>query len=345
MKIKQVITLLIIVTISSTLKSQNAAGDYMDKIGQQFDQISSNTWDYVSAASHGKSARKIENRRHELIKTTAEAQQTINKMEPFQGDASLKDTVLSYLQLSYDVLNKDFAKIVDMEDIAEQSYDNMEAYLLAQQMADDKLDKANDNMIQEQKKFAASHGITLTDNKTTITKKLETSSAVIKYYNEVYLIFFKSYKQEAYLLNAMNTNDVNGMEQNKNALIKCSTAGLKSLDTIKSFKGDISLVTSAKELLNFYKTESSTKMKDVIDYFLAKEKYDKIKAAYDAKDKSSLTQADADQYNKAVNELNTSAKKYSATNDDLNKKRAVAVDNWNKTAAKFMDTHVPKYKQ
>jgi hypothetical protein len=345
MKIKQIITLLIVITISSTARSQTAAIDYMDKISDQFKSIMSDTWDYVSAASHGKNARKIENRRIDLVKTIADAQKTINKMQDFEGDASYRDTVLSYLQLSYNVLNKDFAKIVDMEDIAEQSYDNMEAYLLAEQMADEKLDKANDNLTQEEEKFAGAHGITLTENKTKVAKKLETSSAVIKYYNVVYLIFFKSYKQEVYLINAMNTSDVNGMEQNKNALITCSANGLKSLDTVKSFKGDASLVTSAKALLNFYKMESSTKMKEVIDYFMAKEKFDKIKAAYDAKDESSRTQADVDQYNKAINELNASTKKFSTLNDDLNKKRSTAIDNWNNTATKFMDTHVPKYKQ
>ena len=345
MKIKQIAILLTVVLFSSTARSQSPALAYMDKIDSQFKNIMYDSWDYVSAASHGKTARKIDNRRKDLLKTTANAQKVISKMEDFEGDKSYRDTVLSYLQLSYNVFNKDYAKIVDMEEIAEESYDNMEAYMLAQQLAEDKLDKANDNLNQETEKFAAAHGITLVKDDDKVSKKLQTSSKVIKYYNVIYLIFFKSNKQEMYLIDAMNKNDVNGMEQNKNALITCSTAGLKALDTIKSFSGDQSIVASTKAALNFYKMESTTKMKEVIEYFVAKENFDKIKAAFDAKAQSSRTKADVDQYNKAVADMNAAVKKYSVINDDLNKKRAAAIDNWNKTSEKFIDTHVPKNKQ
>jgi len=344
MKIKRLIILLIVIAFSSTARSQKEAFDYMDKIDAQFKNIMYDSWDYVSAASHGKNARKIENRRKDLLKTIAAAKNIIERMSAFSGDASYRDTVLSYLQLSYNVFNKDYAKIVDMEAIAEESYDNMEAYLLAQQLAEEKLDQANDNLNQETDKFASAHGITLLKTDDKVATKLQTSSKVIKYYNAVYLIFFKSYKQELYLINAMNSSDVNGMEQNKNALITCSTAGIKSLDTIKSFSGDLSIVTSGKALLNFYKMESSTKMKEVIDYYIAKENFDKIKAAFDAKSQSSRTKADVDQYNKAVNDMNAAAKKFSGINDELNKKRSAALDNWNSTSEKFIDSHVPKYK-
>jgi len=346
MKIKQIIVLTTIITICSTARSQTFtnAFDYMDKIDVQFKSIMSDAWDYVSTAAHKKNARKTETKRNELLKTIASAQKSIQKMQSFEDDLSYRDTVLSYLKLYYDVLNKDYAKIVDMEEIAEQSYDNMEAYLLAQQIAEEKLDKANDNLNLEIEKFAVSHGMNMTENKDKIAKKLESSSKVIKYYNVVYLIFFKSYKQEFYLISAMNTNDVNGMEQNKNALITCTTAGLAALDTIKSFKGDISIVSSCKTVLNFYKTEASTKMKDIIDYFIAKENFDKIKTAFDAKAQTSRTKADVDQYNNAVNEINVALKKFSTINDDLNNKRSTALTNWNNASEKFIDVHVPKYK-
>jgi len=127
-------------------------------------------------------------------------------------------------------------------------------------------------------------------------------------------------------------------------LITCTTAGLAALDTIKSFKGDISIVSSCKTVLNFYKTEASTKMKDIIDYFIAKENFDKIKTAFDAKAQTSRTKADVDQYNNAVNEINVALKKFSTINDDLNNKRSTALTNWNNASEKFIDVHVPKYK-
>jgi hypothetical protein len=65
-----------------------------------------------------------------------------------------------------------------------------------------------------------------------ISKKLEQSDRVNKYYNKVYLLFFKSYKQEAYLLEATTKQNVNAMEQNKNNLLKYATEGLNEMKEV-----------------------------------------------------------------------------------------------------------------
>ena len=90
--------------------------------------------------------------------------------------------------------------------------------------------------------------------------------------------------------------------------------------------------------------EATTKMKDIVDYFIAKENFDKIKVAFDAKPQASRTKTDVDQYNKAVTEINTASNKYTVINEDLNKKRSDAITKWNNTVEKFIDSHVPKYK-
>ena len=46
------------------------------------------------------------------------------------------------MKMYYNVLNDDYSKIINMEEIAEQSYDAMEAYILAQEMVDKKPEEA-----------------------------------------------------------------------------------------------------------------------------------------------------------------------------------------------------------
>lgn len=327
-----------------TAQTFENAGDYMENMNSQFSVIMSDTWDYTSAVAHGKSAKKIETKRKELIKTISDATKKIKKMADFEGDANLRDSVVAFLNLDYNILNYDYAKIVDMEEIAEQSYDLMEAYLMAQELANNKLDAANESLVLEQQKFATNHNVNLIESKDKIAKKLERSSLVFNYYNKIYLIFFKSYKQEAYLLDAMNKSDVNAIEQNKNSLISFATAGLTILDTMKSFNGDANLKTACKAALNFYKTEASTKLQDISDYFICKEKFDKIKVAFDAKSASSKTKSDVDQYNAAVAELNVAVKKYQTVNTELNTKRNTVLENWNNAVSVFLDKHVPQKK-
>lgn len=320
------------------------AGEYLSFIGKEFKQISGEMWDYTSAAAHGKSARTVENKRKEIVNQLTKSISKIERLPDFNGDASYRDSVVSYLKLNKLVMNEDYAKIVDMEEIAEQSYDAMEAYMLAKEKADDKMEAASDMLDIQEKKFAAGNGVTLVENEDKVSKKLKVAGEVYKYYNVIYLIFFKSYKQELYLLDALNKGDFNAMEQNKNALSKTAAEGKTKLAEIKPYKGDASVKAACLELLNFYEKET-TRFGDISNFFLQKEKFDKIKTSFDAKKPAQRTKTDVDQFNAAVNEFNASSNKYNATNQDLNQNRSKALEKWNTASEKMIDRFVPKKKK
>ena len=219
--------------------AQKNAGDYLNTMSKEFEDISNEMWDYTSSVAHGKSARKVENRRKDVLKAILDAQKRIGKMSDFEGDKALRDSVLSFLKLDYYVINDDYAKIMDMEELAEQSYDLMEAYMTAQQIAGEKLDKASEMVNEQVKLFAGLHNVKLVDSKDKTSRNLEIAGKAFAYYNKIYLIFFKSYKQEAYMIDALNKGDVNGLKQNLDALAKTAAEGLQKLDTMKAFKGDV----------------------------------------------------------------------------------------------------------
>lgn len=320
------------------------AGDYLSFIGKEFKQISNEMWDYTSAAAHGKSARTVENKRKEIVNQLTKSISKIERLPDFQGDASYRDSVVSYLKLNKLVMNEDYAKIVDMEEIAEQSYDAMEAYMLAKEKADDKMEAASDMLDIQEKKFAASNGITLVESEDKVSKKLKEAGEVYKYYNVIYLIFFKSYKQELYVLDAQNKGDFNAMEQNKNALIKTVAEGKAKLTPVKPYKGDGTVKAACQDMLNFYEKEA-TKFADISNFFLQKEKFDKIKTSFDAKKPAQRTKADVDQFNAAVNEFNAASNKYNATNQELNQNRSKLLEKWNSSSERMIDRFVPKKKK
>lgn len=339
------ITLLLLCTFGVYSQDANKASEYMSIMGNKHTEIMENVWDYTSSVAHGKSARKVEKRRKEVIKSVEDAQKTIGKMDPFNNDASFRDSVLSYLNISHIVLTENYSKIVDMEAVAEQSYDDMEAYLLAQKLANEKLDVAENMMVQEQKSFAAANNIKLIESNDQLSRNMKKASEVINYYNKVYLIFFKSNKQEVYLMEAMSKSDVNAIEQNRGVLSKFSTEGLSMMDTLKSYHGDISMSTATKQMLKFYKEESEVKLKTLANYFIEKEKFDKIKVAFDSKSQSSRTKSDVDNFNNAVNALNKASADYNSINDALNKNRTELINNWNNVAQAFLDKNIPKNKK
>ncbi|MDX2305763.1 MAG: hypothetical protein NW226_23350 [Microscillaceae bacterium] len=337
------LSLSLIILGNTQVKAQEfpTAVSYMEYLGTEFSAISRDLWSYMKTSAHSRSGRKIDNRRKQLIETTDLVRKKIAAMPSFEGDASYRDAFVEYLKLNVTVLKEDYDKILDLEEIAEQSYDYMEAYLLAKEKAGEKMDIAYDKLQEIEKKFAEGHKIQLIEGESKLTNKIETANEVIKYYNVVYLLFFKSYKQEAYLIEAMNKNDVNAMEQTKNSLLKYAQEDTKKLDTLKNFKNDASLKTSCRSLLTFYQTESKTKMPIIIDFYLKKESFEKMSKTMESKAASQRTKAEIDQYNAAVKAYNAAIANFNKENEYLNKTRSQLLDQWNKAVQDFMDKHVP----
>src|SRR2546423_2428528 len=252
------------------------AGDYLEYIGNANQKLTAIYLSYTSAVSHGKSARKVEKRRQEVINAIYDTRVSIQNLPPWQGDKSFRDTTVVYLKLLNSVFNEDYGKIVDMEEIAEQSYDAMEAYILAQQKADEKLQQAIDQQNDTERKFAEKNHITLVHTESELGQKSKQASEVMKHHNEVYLIFFKASKQDMYLTDAVNKKNIIAIEENKNSLERFANEGLEKLKDVHSYNNDPSMINACRQALLFFKSEV-VQTPVITDFFLKEESFSKLK--------------------------------------------------------------------
>lgn len=331
--------LTVFLAFTSAVSFGQTAVEYLNIIGEQYQEISEANWNYTKAVSHNKSGRKIDKKRRQLIKTTKKAQSTVKALKAFDGSTAYRDSVLEYLNMSYSVLVNDYAKIMDLDEIKEQSYDMMEAYLLAQKTASNKLKAAGEMVDREQKVFCANNNITLTEAKSELGAKMEIANQVYDYYNPIYLIFFKASIQETKMIIALGANDMNAVEQSRQSMKTYAEEGLEKLKAIKAYKGDNSLKLACQKMLQYYIDEADNKMPALVGYVLEKEKFDKYNQAFQKKSKK--TQADVDKYNQKVEDINNGANEYNKNNNEMNNTRGQLINNWNNTVAKFTDKHIP----
>lgn len=318
-----------------------SAADYLGFINKKSEELTAKYLAYISAVSHGKSARKVDKRRVEVVNAIGDTRYEIMAMGPWKGDRSLKDTTVAYLKILNTVFNEDYGKIVNMEEVAEQSYDAMEAYLLAQQLAYEKLNKAGDMQHEMQRKFAAKNNINLIENQSAMGAKAEIVSKVMDHCNEVYLVFFKSYKQEAYLMDAVSKNNLVSIEQNLNSLERFSKEGIDKLGNMKGYNNDGSLIAACRNIMNYYLAEVK-KGAVITDFILKQEAFTKMKKQFDLKPANKRTQQDVDQFNNSVNEINAASNNFNKSMAELNKQGSSALNDWNKTYSKYMDEYMPK---
>jgi hypothetical protein len=304
-------------------------------------QLSKDYLSYMSAVAHSGRARKMEKRRLGLIATIKQAISDGNKLRPYKGDASLKNAYLEYWNILYSVFNDDYHKIVDMEELAERSYDLMETYILAQEKVDEKVDAAQDKLHEVYHAFAAGHNITITETDSNLSKKVKQASRVNQYTNMMFLVYFKAAVQEVYLMDAINGKDLNAVEQSRGSLIKYADEGMTKLDTIKAFDDDKSVILATRKVFEFYKKEANVEMPVISEYFIKLDEFNKIKKSFDAKPADKRTQADVDAFNKSVNEINAQVASYNKANDSANKGRTDVMNKFEQTKKDFMDKHVP----
>jgi hypothetical protein len=323
-------------------QQSNEAVTYLEQLSRPSDSILADTWEYLRTSAHSKDPKLIEDKRAAMIKRVEEYISTAQKMAPFKGDDTLRTSVLKYLTLLHSVMRNDYAKIVDMKEIAEQSYDSMEAYLLAQEKANEKLNDSIKILTDAEKIFAGKNNITLNIIESELNKKVKKASEVMNYYNKIYLIFFKSLKQEAYLLEAKNSGDISKIEQNRKTLIKYSAEGLKKLSSHKSYSGDTTLINICKKALTFYKIEAEEKSAIAADFLIQKEEIEKLKKAFELTNASERTQEQVDQYNAKIKTFNETVNKMNSINGQLNNERNEIITEWNASYQEFISKHTPE---
>ena len=319
----------------------NTANEYMGYIGKQRENISKKFMAYASASAHGKKARKVEHLRTKLLNEVEESRENISGIASFNGDKTYRDSAVNFMKLYYNILNEDYSKVINTEDIAEQSYDDMEAYINLKEAIDRKLDEGNDRLRAAEQAFAVHNNINLLDDKSELGDMIKQVGGLNTYYDVIYLIYFKPHIQEANMMKAMEKGNVTGIEQTRSSMLKYANEGLTKLATLKGFQGDMSLVNTCKGVLNFYVKEAD-KTAAMSDFFLGKERFEAIKKEYEKKSKHS--NEDIDAYNKAVNDINKASQAYNSNNGTVNEWRHDAIENWNNAVTGFFDEHTPHYK-
>ncbi|QHI35992.1 hypothetical protein IMCC3317_13430 [Kordia antarctica] len=327
---------------TSTAQNFKNANDYLGFIGDENQKISKSSWNYTKSVAHSKSPRKIEGDRKRLLKSIERAMLKIKRATPFKGEDAYRKQVLEYMDLRTNILKNDYAKIVDMKEVAEQSYDFMEAYILAQKMADERMQEAQETYENAQKDYAARNNIRLIESETDLSRKMKISNEVFDHKNEVYLVFFKSSIQERFMINALSTSDLSAIQQNANALQMFAEEGLQALDTITLYKEDSSVIEATKKALEFYLNETKNEIPKLLGFFLLNEKFTAIKNSIDKKSSKNRTKKEIDQYNSMVKEMNKAVVDFNKTNEELNKKRTKVINQWNEASAKFLSRHIPK---
>lgn len=315
--------------------------DYLNYIGKESEIISRTTWKYTTTVAHTKNARRIDATRKSLVKSIQNAAKKIEALNGYKGDVEYKNQLLAYLSISEKQINQEYDKIIDMQEVADQSYDYMEAYIMARDLVNAKINEEVEKLNANQKIFANKYNIQIGEDTSELGKKMKISNEVFENHTQLYLIFFKVNFTESVLMKAIQSNDLGAIQQISNALEQYSNEGLEKLQQFKAYKNDLTLVNATKKVLEFSKKEALELGPNVISFIMLNQKFQESKKTLDNKSASSRSKEEIDNFNKLVNEVNKEVGNYNKNSNKFNSERANAINNWNATGDAFIARYVP----
>ena len=339
--LKPLLTVFILL-IAYTTHSQSFknASEYLDFIATEQESVTKNMWKYTKAIAHSKNDRTINAKRNVLLKTVEKAIAKIENADGYDGE-DYKNQVLTYMRLNESLLNQDYAKIIDMKEVAEQSYDAMEAYVLARELADQKMEDAYNEYDTNFRLFATKHNISIVESETDLGNKMKISNQVFNHYNELYLIYFKVSINEMYLIDALSKNDVGAIQQNANALSQTAKEGLEILKTVELYKNDKSIAEVTKDAFEFFIDEADNQVPQLTEFLILNEDFETIRNTLEKTPERKRTKEQIDTYNKKVKDINKAVDNYNKVNTQLNKDRQNVVNKLNTTNENFLAKHIP----
>lgn len=327
-------------TITAYSQSFKNASEYLDFVGQEQEAVTKNMWKYTKAVAHSKNDRAIDAKRTVLVKSVEKAIDKIEKADGYDGE-TYKNQVLEYMRLSESLLKHDYANIIDLKEVAEQSYDLMEAYIMAQELADKKMAEAYKEYDTNFRLFATKNKINIIEGESELGKKMKISNEVFKHYNEMHLIHFKVSINEIYLFDAIEKNDVNAIQQSANALSQSAKDGLEILQSVELYKNDKSLVEDTRKAFQFYIDEADNQIPKITEFLIMNDDFGTIKNTLEKTAEKKRTKEMVDTFNKKVKDINKAVTIYNKTNETINRNRQNTVNSLNTANENFLSKHIP----
>jgi hypothetical protein len=312
-----------------SIPGQRKAPACFSKILDELSVINRLRNDYAAALTSGAPPLQLERCRRLFLNRTVDAIKIYSEKSPCGGDQGLRDSLLVYLGTSYACANEDFVSISDMKEISEVSFDAMESYLAARDNAYKALQNSAVSLNHAIERFAATHQIEIEK-----TPSKNSVSSSFTRYNAVYTVFFYSYKQEAYLLEAIAQEDIAGVEQNRKALLSSSIQGLLVLRDLEQ-TGSSSLDDACRRLLEFYHQEAD-ELKPMAGYLSEAENFERSGSAFTSNRSTLQTPESTSAFCKSFVDLGKMSTELSESLRELSARRAMLIDAWQQSCSHYL---------
>jgi len=334
----------VILGLIANIYSQNFdnAFEYLSYIQERDQKITNQLWTYISTKAHTKRQKKIDKSKDNLLETIISTKNDILKMPSFNGDVSLRDSMVNYFIIYENIISGDYVEIEALQFASQKSYSAMKKYLEKFDAVNKKMSIQRKNVTDIYNKFATKNNINLVNSNSKLSAKMQLTNIINEYYNSFYLLYFRNFVAQTFIIQSINNADTLAFDAWTDSLNTAISSGTVILSTLNAYNNDFSLKNSCSKSLQTAKLISNLYIQPIRNYFSEKAKFEQLKNIVDNTSESELTQDMINKYNNSVNSFNAAVENYNKSITKFNKLKQDDFEQWNKASSIFLDKNIPK---
>ena len=280
-------------------------GDYNDFIVSEQTKFLKKQLRYIKTSVYSENKDRIDTRRQDVINQLDRSLYRLDQIDNYDKNSNFLDEFIALMETIRDVYDIKYEAAKDLSERRASSFEAMQDYFDSYDRMDKIVNDALIKAIKAQESFADQHKLVLGVDDEEFEEELEKTHKALEFSQDVYLLYFKVAKINAYFVDAFNAEDLPMMQRKQKELLAVTAEVSNKLKTMDSFEGSLAYASSTGKLVKFYQTMAKSKYTKIIKSFEEFESFD------------NMEQTD-------VNKLNNIIKQYNKQYEDLYDKFAKA---------------------
>jgi hypothetical protein len=313
---------------------------YLDYFMERDLNLAQNYLAYMVAAAHGNTEPGVGEQRRKVVAEVDQLRGELSRSLPYHDDDSLLRAYRDYANALFEVFNLDYARLENDEQGLDDTVGKMGQLLVKKEAAAQKVSLTSRSKQEAVMNFASRYDIMLVASDRDLAAQVDRVVSVGIYYNRIYLIFYRSVNREMALIESFDQKDPRRIGATRYELLQVASSGLPKLDSLGPYDSDASLQRACRQMLQFHRTEAEVRCKPLVDFVNRQEQFAAFKARFSAKGPSERTQAEVEEYNRMVRELNEASDAANRVVADLNTDRLRLTGQWNSAVNTFLRSHI-----
>lgn len=288
LNLMRITSLLLVLALPLGAQSFESPMQYFNFFNQAHSAIVSKNMEYIQHAVHSDDIMAIAQKRIALINSIDQTIKNVSALPPYPQDAGIRQEMMAVLTAYKEVFKVDFEQVESLKQQSKASYQAMERYLNAQDMAEKRMADTGERFLNAQRQFAKTNNIQLLEGSP--DPEMEQLQKLNNYQRIIFLSGFKLGKTDAEFMDALQGADKEAPGRLRLQLEREAKAELARLRALPAFNGNTAYRDATIRQIEF-------QLDMALNYYPAM-------IRINTKAQSEITQEDVDAYNAAVEKVN-----------------------------------------